>query len=417
MKSNKYDDILKNIDKPIAFVLGSYVSTGLGVARCLGRKKVSVIWLDSNRRQIGFLSKYCTGIVCPDPKVNPDEYIDFLIHLGKKLNHKGVLLPIRDIEALVILKNRDKLEKFYYIPMAELEVAEKLLNKHMFYETLKKFDIDHPKIYFPNDMSEVEAFSKKVMYPCIVKPSYSAYFVLDFKTKVFKAESSEQLIKSYKKAFLKNHEVMIQEIIPGEAKCMHGFNAYYDKNFTPNGVFMFRRIREWPHDFGNGCFIESAVIPELEEIINFLIKKIKYYGIIDAEFKKDPRDNKFKLIEINPRCWMQNSLPARCGVNLPHMAYMEAIGKHVEKAVCKKENVKWLSMLEDIQSSLKSMKKRELSIEEWICSFRGEKEYAIFAWDDPIPFFTLYTKSIYFTIPHMKLLHKNHKLDESIILK
>ena len=46
------------------------------------------------------------------------------------------------------------------------------------------------------------------------------------------------------------------------------------------------------------------------KIINYL-KKIQFNGLFDAEFKKDPRDGNFKLIEINARSWWQNSFPTK----------------------------------------------------------------------------------------------------------
>jgi predicted ATP-grasp superfamily ATP-dependent carboligase len=382
-----YEKVIQKIDKPIAFVLGKYFTGGLGAVRCLGRAGAPVIWLDSSLKHIGYHSKYCKAIICPHPKFNRKEYVNFLLNLGKMLKHKGVLFPIRDIEVYIILKFRSELEKYFNIPMANLEISDKLINKDLFYKTLEKLDIPHPKTYFLNDISEIEKVSKKIDYPCILKPFHSANFVLDFYTKLFIANSSKQLFQLYRKALLKNHEVMIQEIIPGNVRNMYGLNAYYDKNFTPNCVFMYRRIREWPHTFGNGCFIESVKIPELEELVTPLIKKIKYYGIIDAEIRKDQRDDQFKLIEINSRCWMQSSLSARCGANIPYIAYLDAIGRKFEKPNVIRENVKWLFMWEDIRSSVKSILKRELSILEWIRSYRGEKEYSVLAVDDPIPFF------------------------------
>lgn len=279
------------------------------------------------------------------------------------------------------------LEKFFLFPMADLDDTNKLLNKQIFYKILKKLNIDHPKTYFPKDKSDLKSISVKITYPCIIKPSYSALFVVDFKTKLFFAQNSKQLIQLYERALSKKHNVMIQEIIPGSAKNMHGYNAYYDRSFNPNGVFMYRRIREWPPSKGNGCFIERVKISTLENTINQLIKKINYHGILDAEIKKDPRDNRFKLIEINPRCWMQVSLPARCSANLPHIAYLDAIGKKFEKPISTSENIKWLIMAEDIRSSIKNILKGDLSIFEWIKSYKGEREYAIFAKDDPMPFF------------------------------
>ena len=101
---------------------------------------------------------------------------------------------------------------------------------------------------------------------------------------------------------------MVQEIIPGDAKTSYGLNAYYDKKSNPHGIFIYRRIREWPHGFGNGCYIEKVDFPEIKDFVNSFIQKIGFHGIIDAELKLDSRDKKINFIEINPRIWMQVSL-------------------------------------------------------------------------------------------------------------
>jgi len=395
VRSCNLDEIIKPIDEPIAFILGKYATTGLGVSRCFGEKRIPVLWFDSNPKQVGSLSKYCKGVVCPHPKNNEKEYVDFLLSVGEKLIHKGVLFPIGDIEVSVILKHRIKLEQYYYIPVSDLKITEILLNKQKFYQTLEKQGIPHPKTYFSQDDAELKSMSKELKYPCIVKPTHSEEFRLVFNTKFFRVESQQELLQKYHKATSKNQEVMIQEIIPGDATHMYGFNAYYNKAFKPNGVFMYRRIREWPPVSGNGVLIENVVIPELEHIVSPFIKNINYCGIIDAEFKKDPRDKKFKLIEINPRCWMQISFPLACGVNLPHIAYLDALGKDMMDMVPRKEQAKWLFMFQDIPSSLKGMVNGELSLRKWIRSYKGKKAYAIFAWDDPAPFFLGFVRILF----------------------
>jgi len=380
---------------PIAFVLGRYLTTGLGVTRCLARQKIPVVWLSSNPNQIGFQSKYCIGINCPHPKNNEKEYVDFLLKLGESLSSKGVLFPNGDMEAITILNHKKKLEQFFHIPMSNLDVTQFLIDKKKFHETLHKLGVSQPLTFFPQNYDELRSISNNINYPCMVKPVHSEDFRFIFKTKSFKANSIKELIEGYNKSIAKNQEVIIQEIIPGDASRMHGLNAYYDKTGKPNGIFMYRRIQEWPHDFGNGCLIESVKVPELEEIVTPFIKKIGYHGIVDAEFKKDPRDNKFKLIEINARCWMQVSLPARCGSNIPYIAYMDMLDKSIVGLKPYKEHVKWLFSIECIQSSLKSMLKGDFSFRKWVDSFKGEKEYAIFAYDDPLPFFVMLVDLIY----------------------
>ena len=386
MKSEKYKDFIKNTDEPIAFIL-NVSETGVGAVRSLGRLCIPVIGLDPNPRSIGLFSRYCKGIVCPDPQDKEKEYVDFLLALGEQLNTKGVLIPGADVDVLAISKHRDELEKYYMFQMAKFDVVEKLVNKKEFYETLEKLGMPHPKTYFLNDVSKVKQIGKEITYPYIVKPIFSANFCREFGTKVFKVNSEEELIKAYNKASSSGHEIVIQEVIPGSDTNLHLVGAYFNRASEPLGIFTFRRIRQYPHGFGNGVLCVSVWIPEIAELCVSFLKKIKYHGIIDAELKRDPRDNKFKFIEINPRIGWQNRLAARCGVNLPYIAYMDAIEKDVEKVISKKEGVKWLYMFNDLRSSFESMLKGELSFIGYINSLRGEKEYAIFAWDDLIPFF------------------------------
>jgi predicted ATP-grasp superfamily ATP-dependent carboligase len=381
-----------NSEKPIAFVLGKYITTGLGIVRSLGKMNIPVVWIDSNMNQIGFTSKYCKGLVCPSSRYESKKYIDFLINIGKKLNQKGVLFPIDDISLFLILKYKSELTKHFNFTITDLKITEKLLNKKLFFKILEEFKIDHPKTIFTDDSNKIEKIIDKIQYPCILKPIYSAPFFQDFNKKLFQVTSKEDLIKNFNLAKSKNHNVIIQEIIPGEANNMYGFNAYFDETIRPIGSFIYKRIREWPHKFGNGCYIEKVDNDEIEKIIIPLIKKIKYNGIIDAELKFDPRDKKFKLIEINPRCWMQVSFPTRYGINIPFIAYMDTLGKKQQEIKKQNEEIKYLHFYEDFNSALKSIKQGKLTYREWLKSYKSKKEHSIFSWDDPLPNFVCMVK-------------------------
>jgi predicted ATP-grasp superfamily ATP-dependent carboligase len=290
------------------------------------------------------------------------------------------------MDVLAISKHRDKLERYYEFPIAKFNVIEKLVNKRKFYEMLEKLDVAHPKTYFPNNISDVKEISKEISYPYIVKPVFSTNFGREFSVKCFKANSANELIKAYNRASSSGHAVVIQEVIPGSDTNVYGFCSYFNCKFEPIGIFIYKKIRGCPEGFGLCCLVESIREPELIKIGTKLLQNLEYHGISEVEFKKNLGDDTFKIIEINARTWGENSLAARCGVDLSYMAYMDAIGGDVEKVVLKKEGVKWLYMFDDIRSSFKSMLKGELSFIEYINSLKGEKEYAIFAWDDPVPF-------------------------------
>ena len=59
MRLKNYEEGLKQVDKPPAFILGKYSVVGLGISRALGRLGIPVFWLSPNPKAVGFLSKYC----------------------------------------------------------------------------------------------------------------------------------------------------------------------------------------------------------------------------------------------------------------------------------------------------------------------------------------------------------------------
>ena len=193
-------------------------------------------------------------------------------------------------------------------------------------------------------------------------------------------------MKHAEKTAQNGHLYIIQEFIPGPDENLHLVQGYFNNNSEPLGVFTFKRIRQYPRHFGNGALCESKWIPPLAEQVCKFIRAIGYQGIIDAELKLDPRDNQFKFIEINPRPGWQTRLATRCGVNNPYLAYLDALGKPVPKAASQAEGVKWLAMHGDMKSAFEAWRNGDLTLSQYVRSFSGKIEFAVFAWDDPLPF-------------------------------
>jgi len=414
MKYNRYK-ILKEISdtkEPIAIVLGCHV-TGLAVTRNLGRKRIPVICLDPDPLQVGFFSKYCKGIRCPDPYTQKKKFIDFVIELGEELNQKGVLISTDDMYSIETLKNRKKLMKNYYFTMADNDISIKLINKLEFYKTLESYGIDHPKTYYPRNLDELHDIieNNKIEFPCYIKPIYSCYFKRDFQVKMFIARSKKELLLFYKKAKFKQHEVLIQEFIPGKANDSYCFNAYFNKASEPVSIRTYRRIREWPPMRGCSCLIEKAAKSKFVEVIievtSNLMKNIGYYGIVDAEFKRDQRDGKLKLIEINPRPWMQIDLSAKCGIDYCYIAYMDAIGREINLNDMDLGYSKWIFFYDDLRATIFNAINNELTLEQWRTSLRGKKDYAFYSKDDMLPFLVFNSKLMFLPMNYLIRLLKS----------
>jgi hypothetical protein len=57
---------------------------GLDIARSLGRRGIPVYGIDPDPEAAGRVSKYCSLIVCPDPKKSENDYLQFLVDWGKQ---------------------------------------------------------------------------------------------------------------------------------------------------------------------------------------------------------------------------------------------------------------------------------------------------------------------------------------------
>jgi predicted ATP-grasp superfamily ATP-dependent carboligase len=63
---------------------------------------------------------------------------------------------------------------------------------------------------------------------------------------------------------------------------------------------------------------------ELKNLGLKLLHHLDWHGVAMVEFKKDETDNRYKLMEINPKFWGSLELSYRCGINFPYLAYLLA---------------------------------------------------------------------------------------------
>lgn len=370
---------------PPALILGQYATSNLGVIHSLATYHIPTIVLDS-RQQSTFFSRYTLGIQSPNPLLSEREYIGFLLKLGQQIPAKAVLIPTGDTETLLLAKYSDELSPYFLSTSAPYDLLNTLINKQSLFKLLEQYHIPHPQTFIIDPGSNLTQASKDVLYPCILKPVYPSRFRQDFPIKCFRVSSPDQFLTQVGKATDKGHAMIAQEIIPGNAEAMHGFNAYFDKSGGMHGPFMYQRIREWPPRFGNGCYLRQVHEPVLEQMTSALLKPLKYHGIVDVEFRRDPRDGQFKFIEINPRIWMQCNFPASLGCNHSYLAYVDALGLPLPQAEAQTDtSLRWVFPAEDIQSALASIRQGSLSFREWLAAYRPSNIYAGFSWDDPFP--------------------------------
>ena len=309
---------------PVAVVVNSGDSNGYGVIVNLGRQGIPVWSVDSNPQNITFFSKYAKKIICPDYERSEEEFIDFLLGVGKFLSPKPVLFVTGDLQLLVVLKYREKLEDYFHLPMASLDVVEKLVDKVKFYEILKEFKVPHATTYVPETAAQVEELSNQLLYPYIIKPVQSKFFSQKFGNKCLEANSPEELIQQYKKVAQEEDKVIIQKQLAGTERYL--VYTYFNSNSQALAVTCYKKLRIQPMDYGNASMCRIKWEPAAIRLCLQVLKKLNYKGLAEAEIQLDKNDGEFKLTEINARSTTQTRLSARYGMNMEYIAYQDTLG-------------------------------------------------------------------------------------------
>lgn len=372
-----------------AILFGGDSINALGFERNLGKNRVEVYYVDEEKNEAAF-SKYCAQFFTINRIQEANRRLkNFLVKFQKETSSSAVIFSGSDIFCLSLSYLKDQIFGDLHFVSPSKEIMETLVNKKKFYQSLDKHMIPHPKTYFPESLDDVEKISKNVDYPIYIRPSISQIFVRRFHKKGFIAKSEEELIRYCALLMDSGIDFMIQEIIPGPATNLFGICGYFNKNSNPVGLFAYRRLREWPHKFGTNSLVESVSLSDASSIkdltVNYL-RSIGHYGLMEAEFKKDPRDGVFKFLEVNARSWWQNSFPTKCGINLVFMAYLDAIGVKIRNQEEYKVGMKWIYFLTYVRSANKMLYNREISVLNWLSSLRMINDYAYFSVDDPLPF-------------------------------
>lgn len=366
-------------------VTGGGSPNALGVVRGFGRRGVPVFYIDSEPRSFARHSRYVHQRVRPHGANGSEAgLIDTLLDLGRRTNHKMVVIPTGDKAVLSLSRHKEELESHYHVPVASCETVEQLVDKKKFYRLLAAKGIPHPKTYFPYGLAEVRSIGRGMPYPYLVKPADSSSFQEAFGRKNFLIESADDLEEATARLRGRDLEVMIQDIVPGRE--IYSFYAYYDRDSEPLTLCGYDKIRQYEPDLGSGSFCKSIWRPEAARTAFRLLREMSYHGFAEPELKKDPRDGQYKLLEINARTTLQNRLPAACGVDIEYAAYLDCLGTKPDPSVRPRSGVLWVDDFADQKSFLIHLKRRDLSRSEIADSLKLRKVHSVAAWDDPLPF-------------------------------
>ncbi len=372
-------------------VLKLYHHLGLGLVRTLGRLGVPVYAIDPNPRAPGVKSRYCRGWFAWDIDGRSDaETIEFLKSVGKRIGRRSILIPTCDEMAQMLPHHFDALREWFIFPAQSATLARTLASKKEMYFLAKEHGIPTAETHFPASREDVVRLLVSVTFPVMFKGIDGMLLQARMGKKMAIVRTADELLALYDRYEDHAHpNIMLQEYIPGGDDTVWMFNGYFNDDSDCLFAVTGKKIRQAPVYTGYtslGVCLHNELVRK--RTVDFM-KRLGYRGILDIGYRYDARDGEYKVLDINPRIGATFRLfVARNGMDVARAAYLDLTGQEVPVSDFH-EGRKWVVEERDLISSVRYFRAHQLSVGEWIGSFRGVEEAAHFAADDLLPFWLM----------------------------
>lgn len=357
---------------------------GLGIARSLGRRGIPVCVID-DEISIARASRFVRDAIrVPDLRTEQALLNALALAHGRLCLSGWVLYPTREENVAGIAANREVLLREFRVPTPELASIRHAWDKREVYTLAEYLSIPVPRTWFPRSEEDLAAID--VDNPVVLKPAIKEHFFYATHAKAWRANTAAELLAAFRRAteIMPANEVIVQEMIPGGGGQQYAYCAFFREG-RPVTSMTVRRCRQHPSDFGRAStYVETISLPELAEPSCHFLTAIDYYGLVELEYKRDPRDGVFKLLDVNARTWGYHSVGAPAGVDFPYLLFRDQIGAPVEEAHAR-PGVRWIRLSTDVPNAVRDIWTGRLRPGEYLRSLRGVRTEAVFSTNDPLP--------------------------------
>ncbi len=311
---------------------------GLAAIRSLGRHGLRVVALDHRPYALGFRSRYAEPRLAPDPLDDEEGFVAALRSLAEETDDVLPVFPTHDEHVNAIARHAGVLER-YRFPFPGWEVLERIQSKRHQLETAESIGLPVPRTLHPVSADEALAAGEELGFPVLVKPSANVGFRRSHRRQLFRCESAGELQRAYEAAA--PYEPMVQELIPGGDEELYTLGSHVSADGEALGLFSGHKLSQTRGFMGSARVGEAVWVDEVVEQGLALLRALGYHGISQVETKRDPRDGRYKLMEVNPRLWQWHSLATACGVDLPYIAYRDLVGDPLPPARMHGDGKRW----------------------------------------------------------------------------
>lgn len=291
--------------------------SALAVTRSLGRRGCSVVVCGMAEKTLASVSRFCRrGIQVPDPTRDGEDYVRAITSIAAT-ESIDIIFPMTEQSIYLLNPARDRLPEGVILACPPSEKVQAISDKNSLFRLAETLQVPIPQTYYLASASDLPGIIDQIdHFPMVVKPALSRIQVGQgfIAGGVRYVNSRAELEQLYATNPVLRYPSMIQEKIIGSGT---GLFTLYDKD-RHLALFSHRRLREKPPSGGVSVVSESVPLDEeMVDIAGRLLSAVGWTGVAMVEFKRDQRDGKAKLMEINGRFWGSLQLAIACGVDFP----------------------------------------------------------------------------------------------------
>lgn len=365
-------------------MLEGYARQSLPFMREFKKLGMEVSLLCHTKMDCGYASRLpdhkILGICEPEEYEKSEKYIIKLVKTGKF----DLVLPLVDFSASILAKHKKELTEYAEILVSDRSVFDKAQDKLQVMKTCMENDISCPMTL--NGISNIaEIIESGIQFPIVIKPrrgcGAKGFHKIWDKDELNRVVGGNDICLS---------EMVIQECLPIESALISD-NIYIDKNGEIKSSFLYRCHRFYPLAGGTGTFNLTFDRKDVHEECARLVKLMGLRGCVGVDLMIDPRDNKAKVIEINPRILACSKIGFVAGVNQAQQIIQDVYGDVVTPMINYKTNVGVRMSQIDVLWFLKSPDRFKAK-PSWF-KIRGVKDQ-MFSIDDPLPWFAFLFRGV-----------------------
>ena len=373
-------------DLPVVVLSGGV--TALGVMRAFGRRGTPVFVYPDTREYIRYSRWYRPllpqGRGVPTVKPSLPVLQDVLERSGLA---RGFLCACSDDWNRAVAEYAEQPTPRFASVVPTSAALDRLQDKARLAGLLEELRVPMPLTRRISSAADVADIPQSTETFYFLKPTDSQRFLQHFGTKGMRVPTADEARRRLDEIVAAGMSVVLQEYIPGSFNEHYFIDGYVDRGGEIKALFARRRLRIYPPDFGNSTAMVSVALGEVGQAVDSarsVLGAVGYRGIFSAEFKRDPRDGRFKLLEVNTRPWWFVDFAVRCGVDVCQMAYDDAQGKPIRRVDQYKVGATCVFPYYDFFAMQPLLRAGSLSWGRWWKELLPALQ-PVGCWDDPLP--------------------------------